>query len=140
MEPEFNGIEKRLNELSERLKRLETLRGKTRSEFDEDPYLRDIAERNLELAIQCCLDISQRVISMENARRPTDNHEAMIILGEMGILPIDFAKRFAPMAGFRNILVHEYLQVDWDEVYKNLQQIDDLTRFGEVVRGWLRQH
>jgi hypothetical protein len=46
MPGEFSGIEKRLDELSERLARLEPLRNKKREEFDADPYLRDIAERN----------------------------------------------------------------------------------------------
>ncbi len=39
----------------------------------------------------------------------------------------DFAQKFAPIAGFRNILIHEYLDIDWDEVYKNLQKIDQWT-------------
>jgi len=67
MKPEFSGIERRLDELNERLARLEALKAKSRSEFDADPYLRDIAERNLEVAAQCCLDICHRIISIENA-------------------------------------------------------------------------
>ena len=47
---EFNGIERRLDELNERLARLVPLRDRTRTEFDQDPYLRDIVERNLEVA------------------------------------------------------------------------------------------
>ena len=43
MRPEFTGIEKRLDELHERLARLEPLRNRTRSEFDKDPFLRDIS-------------------------------------------------------------------------------------------------
>lgn len=37
-----------------------------------------------------------------------------------------FAQKFAPIAGFRNILIHEYLDIDWDEVYKNLQKMDQI--------------
>ena len=54
------------------------------------------------------------------------------------MLPADFAERLAPLAGFRNILVHEYLAVDWDEVYRNLQRLDDLYQFAEYVRNWLK--
>jgi len=49
----------------------------------------------------------------------------------------DFARRLAPVAGFRKILAHEYLNVDWDKVYDHLQNLDDLTRFGVLVREWL---
>ena len=137
MPPEFSGIERRLDELSERLARLRPLQSKPRSYFDEDPYLRDIVERNLEIAAQCCIDICHRIIAMENAQKPQDYYEAILRIGELGILPSDFAYRLAPIAGFRNILIHEYLIIDWDEVYQSLQQLDDLEYFGASVRRWL---
>jgi uncharacterized protein YutE (UPF0331/DUF86 family) len=121
------------------LARLEPLKGKTRVEFDQDPYLRDIAERNLEVAAQCCIDISHRIISVENAQKPVDYYDAILRLGEMRVLPPDFARHLAPLAGFRNILVHEYLTVDWDEVYRHLQQLDDLERFAALIRQWLTE-
>lgn len=139
MPPEFNGIERRLDELSERLARLEPLREKARAEFDGDAYLRDIVERNMEVAAQCCIDISNRIISLEKAQKPRDNHEAILRIGELGVLPLDFARHLAPIAGFRNILVHQYLSVDWDEVHRHLQRLDDLVRFAELVRDWLRK-
>ena len=139
MPPEFSGIERRLDELNERLSRLKPLREKTRADFDEDPYLRDIVERNLEIAAQCCIDISHRIISLERAQKPRDYYEAIIRMGELGVLPSAFARELAPIAGFRNILVHEYLSVDWDEVYNHLQDLDDLASFAELVRRWLHR-
>ena len=138
MSVEFSGIERRLDELSERLARFEPHRDKPRSEFDQDPYLRDIVERNLEIAAQSCIDICHRIISLENARKPTDYYEAILIVGELGVLPVDFSQHLAPIAGFRNILVHEYISVDWDLVYEKLQQLDDLDRFRELVRLWMK--
>jgi len=101
--------------------------------------LRDIVERNLEVAAQCCIDISHRIISLENARKPVDYYEAILCMGELGVLPPDFARHLAPIAGFRNILAHEYASLDWDQVYGNLQQLDDLDHFRELIRRWLRQ-
>jgi uncharacterized protein YutE (UPF0331/DUF86 family) len=99
--------------------------------------LRDIVERNLEIAAQCCIDLSNRIISLEKAKKPQDYYEAFIRLGELNVLPEEFARNFAPIAGFRNILVHEYLGINWDEVYRNLQEIDELAQFAEIVRGWM---
>ena len=138
MPPEFSGIERRLDELNERLARLEPLKDKFRADFDEDPYLRDIVERNLEVAAQCCLDICHRIISLEKARKPNDYYDAIIRMGELGVLAPDFARTFAPIAGFRNILVHEYLGLNWDEVFDNLQRLDDLLHFAESIRLWMR--
>ena len=137
MSPEFNGIEKRLDELNERLARLEPLRDKSRDEFDQDPYLRDIVERNLEIAAQCCIDICNRIISLENAKKPIDYYDAILRMAEIRVLPIDFARKLAPIAGFRNILVHEYLGIDWDEVYKKLSHLEDFIRFAECIRKWM---
>jgi len=138
MPTEFSGIERRLDELSDRLARLQPLTDKTRADFEGDPYLRDIVERNLEIAAQCCLDIAHRIISLERARKPVDYYDAVLRMGELGVLPPEFALRLAPLAGFRNILVQQYLQVDWDEVYRNLHRLDDLERFAELVRAWVR--
>jgi uncharacterized protein YutE (UPF0331/DUF86 family) len=112
MDAESNGIERRVDELSERLARVEALSVKSRRDFDEDALLRDIVERNLEIAVQCCIDISYRIIALENTRKPVDYYEAISLMGELDVVPIDFARRLAPIAGFRNILVNEYLSVD----------------------------
>jgi len=134
---EFAGIERRLDELSECLARLQPFRDRVRSDFDEDPYLRDIVERNLEVAAQCCIDVNHRIISLEGAQKPVDYYDAFLRMGEMGVLPTDFARHLAPLAGFRNVLVHEYLALNWDEVYEALHRLEDLERFAEFVRGWL---
>ena len=138
MAPEFSGIERRLDELNERLTRLGPIRSKPRTDFDADPYLRDIAERNLEVAAQCCIDICHRIISIENARKPTYYHDAILRMSELGVLPPDFARSLATIAGFRNILVHEYLGIDWDEVYNKLARLDDLLQFAEAIRRWMQ--
>ena len=49
--------------------------------------MRDIVERNLEIAAQCCIDISHRVISLEDARKPADYYEAILLMGELGVFP-----------------------------------------------------
>ncbi len=138
MTVEFNGIERRLNELSERLARLGPLKERPIADFYEDAYLRDIAERNLEVAAQCCIDICHRIISIEGALKPRDYREAILRMAELGVLPAELSQRLAPLAGFRNILVHEYLAVDWEEVYANLSDIDDLDKFATHVREWLQ--
>jgi len=135
---EFSGIERRLDELSERL-RLRPLQEKRRTAFDENPYLRDVVERNLEVAAQCCIDICNRVIALEEGVKPQDYYESIERQGELGVLPSDFARELAPLAGFRNVLAHQYLGVEWTEVYAHLHRLDDLEQFGRHVRAWLRE-
>ena len=126
-----------MDELSERLARLNPLKERPRSDFDRDPYLRDIVERNLEVSAQCCIDISNRIISIEGARKPTDYYDALLRMGELGVLQMGFARKLAPLAGFRSVLVHEYVAVDWGEVYNALDRVEDLERFTQSVRRWV---
>ena len=139
METEFSGIEQRLERLKKCLIKLEPFKEKSKEEFLRDEYLQDIVERNLEVAIQSCIDIANRIISLDELEKPKDYYGSITRLGEESILPHDFAQKFAPITGFRNILIHEYLDIDWDEVYKNLQKIDQFYKFMDYIKEWLSQ-
>ena len=78
------------------------------------PYLKKIVECHIEVAAQACIDIANRIISVEQLGKLRDASGAIEILGEIGVLPREFAQSLAPIAGFRNILVHEYLEIDWN--------------------------
>jgi uncharacterized protein YutE (UPF0331/DUF86 family) len=125
MRPDIAGIMRRLEKLKECLANLEPLRKKRRDEFDQQPHLRDIVERNLEVAIQCLIDMGNRIISIEDAEKPKDYYEIFLILGNLQVLPSEFAKQIAPLAGFRNILVYDYGSIDWDLVHDHLQRLGD---------------
>ena len=67
------------------MRKLEPLREKEKEELRADPYLQDIVERNLEVAAQACLDIANRIISLEQLEKPRDYYEAILRLGEAKI-------------------------------------------------------
>jgi uncharacterized protein YutE (UPF0331/DUF86 family) len=113
---------------------------KPKSEFLEEPYLQDIVERNLEVAAQAILDLSHRIISQTGAEPPEDYRDAILKMGELGIVPGKFAEKMAPLAGFRNILIHEYTSLDWDIVYDHLQRLDELETFHQYFTDWLEKH
>ena len=139
MKPEFSGIERRLEKLNVCLNKLEPFKSKDKEEILQDPYLQDIIERNLEVSAQSVIDIANRIISIESLKKPLDYFDAIMRLGGAGILPLKFAEKLAPIAGFRNILVHDYLDIDWDEVYSNLHQLQDLSKFMTHVKKWMKK-
>jgi uncharacterized protein YutE (UPF0331/DUF86 family) len=107
----------------------------------QDEYLAPVflVASDLEIAAQRCIDICHRIISLEGARKPVDYYDAILRMGELGVLPPEFARLLAPVAGFRTILVHEYLAEEWDQVFRALHGLEDLVRFWELVRRWYRQ-
>ena len=67
-------------------------------------------------------------------------HDVILALGTEGVMPLEFAQRFAGIAGFRNIVIHEYLVVDPIKVYELLQTgPDDFRAFARYVVDYLRQ-
>jgi len=126
------------------LNKLEPFKSKEKEEILQDPYLQDIIERNLEVSdlevsAQSVIDIANRIISIEGLEKPLDYYDAIMRLGEAGILSSKFAKKLAPIAGFRNILVHDYLDINWDEVYNNLHQLQDISKFMMQVKNWMKE-
>lgn len=137
MDVRWSGIERRLERLDDCTDKLEALSERPRADFDGDALLRDVAERNFEVAAQCVIDIAMRIISLEAAPRTSDGGEAIRRLAELDVLTPEFARGLAPLSGFRNILVHEYLDIDWDLVHRQFSNLAQLRHFAQRVRGWL---
>ncbi len=95
-------------------------------------------ERYMEVSLACMIDICEMVISIEKLRRPDTYREVILVLGQRGILPEDFSRKLAPAAGFRNVLVHMYADIDIGKLYSHLQNdIVDLELFAGYIAKYL---
>ena len=122
-------IQQRLGALEEFVSNLEKLRARGQEEWGEDVIVRYAAERELQVAIQRVLNIATHVLTADFAL-PADDYAGVIrALGKAGVLPADFAERFASIAGFRNVLTELYVEVDPVKVYEHLQRDPDDIRF-----------
>ena len=130
---EANVVDKiyaRIEKLKEYIVVLEGLQNTTLSELEQDAVKKGAFERYLQLAIEACIDISELIISDQRLATPTTAREAIELLGKHGILDWQFAKHFAKAAGFRNILIHDYLELDYEQVLGNLKSnLSDFHRF-----------
>lgn len=55
----------------------------------------------------------------------------------MRLLPAGLATRMAEASGFRNVLVHEYVDVRDDLVVANLARTADIRAFVVAIADWL---
>lgn len=102
-----------------------------------DPmWLRGV-KYSLVTAVEACIDVAQHLCASEGWRSPTDNGDAMTVLGEHGVLTPPLSDVLRQAVGFRNVLVHEYVVVDDRIVLARLGDLSDLTRFVQQVTGWL---
>jgi uncharacterized protein YutE (UPF0331/DUF86 family) len=97
-----------------------------------------IVERGLQLCAQNVLDMATHIAASEGVQVP-DYASAIGELGRLAVLPADFAQRFQGVAGFRNVLVHGYLEVDLALVHRLLnQRLGDFEVFAGYVEKYLR--
>jgi len=128
-------IEKKIKTVQDRVKRLEQLSGKLDSlrDYQTSPDIKDIAERNLQVAIEACLAIAKIIISTNDLPEPKDNKGVFTVLAEAGILSKKNLGFLLPMAGTRNVLVHGYDKVEDSIVY------DVIKRHLDDFAGYLRE-
>lgn len=113
----------------------------TYDEFVRDHVLVSATERNFQLAIQAALDVGSIILADQWVMVPDEYKDIFPKLAEIGVLPPDFAQKLVGMAKFRNVLVHLYLEVDLQKVYRYLQEnLEDFETFARYVSEWLQAH
>jgi len=120
-------LRRRLNRLDECLNILRRLRRYSAEEFLGNPERYGSAERFLQLAIEAVTDMGSHLIADLALGEVNWYSDIPRILVEKGYIDRDLGERWIRMLGFRNVLVHEYLDIDRRIVYEVLQQgLEDL--------------
>lgn len=104
-----------------------------------DLDIQDIVLHNLQVAIQGCIDIGSHIISDEGWGIAGSLSEIFYILQDKGVIGTDFTDRMVSMVGFRNILIHEYEDVNLDIVYNILHEhLRDIDEFLMAVVDYFK--
>ena len=130
-------VEQRLTKLEQAIRKLKEIAVNSWDEYLNNEALRDRAERNLQVAAQACIDIANHIIADRGYRTPQGYADCFAVLLEEGIVPADLADKMKMVAGFRNILVHDYLDIDNKIVYQSLKHLDDFGEFAKHVYNLL---
>ena len=92
-------------------------------------------EHTLQIAIQSALDVASHVVSDDRLGEPETNRELFDLLVAAGRLSPELAATLRDMAGFRNVIVHGYQDVDLGVVEDVLRNhLDDLLGFVAALR------
>lgn len=98
------------------------------SKFSFEEIIKDyqkqaIIERLLERIIIRAIDINQHLIAelaVKETSPPKDYKETFLKLSESKVYPEKFAERISKSVGTRNILIHEYNEVDYSKIYSSV--------------------
>lgn len=130
-------IHKKITTIIERLNRLKALAhhlDKYES-YVSSTDVKDMAERNLQVAIECCLDVGKIIISQRGLAEPKDNKGIFSVLAGAGLISKEVFNFMAPMAGTRNILVHGYDKIEDSLIYGVLKNhLNDFDKFLKEIK------
>ncbi|MBM4136958.1 MAG: DUF86 domain-containing protein [Nitrospira sp.] len=134
-------IEQKISTLLEKIERLKKFREISFNEFSENLDIKDIVERNLQIAIEACIDIGKVIISDMNLREPTDNKGVFKVLAENGIIIQKSLDFLMPMAGTRNVLVHGYDKIDETVIFGILKKhMEDFYKYlADIKKNYLER-
>jgi uncharacterized protein YutE (UPF0331/DUF86 family) len=108
--------------------------------LDTDILQRRFVERTLQVAIQAALDVGSHIVSERRLGEPATNKDLFRFLERDGWIAADLRGRLAAMAGFRNVIVHGYDDVDLGVVRDVVvNRLDDLSFFVDCIRRKLRE-
>jgi len=137
--------------LKEQLKLLEKYRSQleevaahSREDYLRDGLLQGAAERYLQMSIESCINLGNRIISLAQFDKKIPPPESYAdVFRKLGNLIEDMSSQFindlVSMARFRNRLVHLYWEVRPEEVYDFLKlHIGDFVKFRDYIVSYLK--
>ena len=127
-------INRKLESLRRCIARITSKLPITRDELRSNYDLQDIIALNLERAVQTCVDIAAHVISQTEIPPPSTMAEGFARLAELQILPLQLAESLQKAVAFRNILVHNYTDINWDIVTDMVtHRLTDFVQFAQAI-------
>ncbi|MCC5645953.1 DUF86 domain-containing protein [Nostoc sp. CHAB 5824] len=99
---------------------LEEFRSTSLDEFLNDFRQQLVVERLLQLMTQAAIDINEHILSRLNPGNSATNFEAFIEVSKYQVITPELARKIAPSSGLRNRLVHEYDEIDPQQVFNSI--------------------
>ncbi len=131
-------IQRHLQKLDGYLQILRGLQRYSFEEFRQDPERYGSAERFLQLGIKTLIDMGNHVIAESGLGRVDSYRDIPALLEQHGYIDAEARETWIEMIGFRNILLHQYTDLDREVVYRVLQQgLEDIAALRRAFAQFL---
>ena len=129
-------IKEKTKEIENYLFELGSIKPSTFEEYKEDIKSKAACERYAEKIIEAVIDLAFIIIKQDNFKIPEEDNQAFDMLIDENIISKELGERLKNAKGMRNILAHEYGEVDDEVVFyaitKELTQ--DVQEFIKFVK------
>jgi len=132
-------IAQALEELERVARELEKYQNATAETLATDLSLRWTVERGLLVGLSLLFQVADHILARA-FQRSVDTYEGLLWeLRAVGVISDALYQRLKGSGGFRNVLVHEYLEIDLNEVASVLEDAPNTFRaFRNEVLNWLK--
>lgn len=104
----------------------------------QDLEKRWVIERGLEAGAQLILEIADHILASYFGNYCETYEGTLSGLFEKNLISEDLYRQIKGLGGMRNILVHQYVQIDLDIVFRsNHKFLKVFPLFAEEIMGWM---
>lgn len=126
-------LQKRIEKAREYISFLDKMSGNYNfEEFKNDKMIYGSGERFLHLTIEALIDIGNHIISSEDLGVVDVYRDIPVILHNNEYIDKRDKELFIKIIGLRNILVHDYLDIEKETIYRiineNLSDLEDILK------------
>jgi uncharacterized protein YutE (UPF0331/DUF86 family) len=130
-------VRRKLIEIGEAVGQLRAWLPVTAEAMRRDRKLQWASQHGLLIAAEALFDAGAHVLAGEFRESTDEYREIPERLLARGVISAETARRLESLSGFRNILVHEYAEIDLERIVLGLGRLDDLEAFVADVESWL---
>jgi uncharacterized protein YutE (UPF0331/DUF86 family) len=125
----------KFKDITESMERLRAFKDIPLEDFLSDRDKQDIASFRLIVATEAAIDLCLHVSAKKLGKVAEEYAACFVLLADQGLIDQALASRLGRMARFRNLLVHQYWEIDYSRLYEIITgpDIDDLQAFVRQV-------
>lgn len=129
----------KMSNIQKNLTRLNEKQGISREVFLENRDIQDIVLLNLQASIQGCINLASHIVSDNDWGVAGSMAGLFDILCEKKVISDGVRCIMRSMAGFRNLIVHEYEELDMQRVYDIFNgKLGDFKSFLKEITIYMR--
>ncbi len=130
-------VRRKLLSIEQAVGRLRAWQPITEERLATDLLLQWAVERGLHVASEALFDAGNHILAGAFAETADRYADVPVRLVARGVLSTTTGARLRGLAGFRNVLVHDYAAVDLARVAAACARLDDFDAFVRDVELWL---
>ncbi|MDY6951839.1 MAG: DUF86 domain-containing protein [Thermodesulfobacteriota bacterium] len=132
----------KFKDITESMERLKAFKNIPLEDFLGDRDKQDIASFRLIVATEAAIDLCLHISAKKLGKVAEEYAACFALLADEGLIDRALASRLGRMARFRNLLVHQYWEIDYARLYKIItgSDMDDLQAYVRQVSLLVERH